>query len=77
MGKEFGIVYDARGGAEVDRFNIFGNPRGSSLRLPTRGRVDPVSGWAGIDAMFLTYADRGSTAALDTRYFVRIECPPL
>jgi hypothetical protein len=77
MGREFGIVYDASGGALVDRFDVFGNPRGGSLYLPNRGRVDRLSGWVDVDTMFLTYADRGKMPALDTRYFVRIDCPSL
>jgi hypothetical protein len=77
MGKEFGIVYDATSGPTVDRFNIFGNPLGSSLRLPTSGRTESTAAWPAIDALFLTYLDRGRQLALDRRMFVRIECPQI
>ena len=57
MGKDFGITYDASTGPLVDRFSIFGNPRGSSLHLPSRGRPGAASAWPRLDATFLTYLD--------------------
>jgi hypothetical protein len=77
MAREFGIAYDPGRGPSVDRFNIFGNPRGGTLRLPTRGHTEATSGWGTVDALFLTYLDRGPSASLDRRTLVRIECPQL
>jgi hypothetical protein len=76
MGKEFGIVYDTSGGPLVDRFNIFGNPRGSSLHLPSRGRPGGASAWPRLDAAFLTYLDRGADSSTDVRRFAVVDCPP-
>ena len=77
MGKEFGIAYDDGGGPTVDRFNIFGNPVGGPLRLPTGGQTEPASAWPAVDALFLTYLDRARPPAPDRRMFVRVECPQL
>ncbi len=77
MDRMFAIVYDAPGGPLADRFDIFGNPRGASLRLPARRRGDRLSALPGIDAVFTTYLDDPPETALDARYFVRIVCPPL
>ena len=75
MGKEFGIVYATSSGPLVDRFTIFGNPRGGSLHLPSRGRSGLVSAWPRVDAMFMTYLDRGTDPASDVRPFAKVDCP--
>jgi hypothetical protein len=76
MGKDFGITYDTSTGPLVDRFSIFGNPRGGSLHLPSRGRPGPTSAWPRVDASFLTYLDRGADASTDVRKFASVDCPP-
>ena len=60
MGKEFGIALRRDERPLVDRFDIFGNPRGTSLHLPSRGRTDrALRPGRTVDAAFLTYLDRG------------------
>jgi len=76
MGKDFGITYDTSTGPLVDRFSIFGNPRGSSLHLPSRGRPGAASAWPRLDATFLTYLDRGADPSTDVRKFASVDCPP-
>jgi hypothetical protein len=77
MGKEFSIAYDATSGPLVDRFTVFGLPKGSSLHLPSRGRSGGASAWPLIDAAYLTYLDRGPDAAGDQRYLAKVDCPEL
>jgi hypothetical protein len=77
MGKEFSITYDASSGPLVDRFTIFGLPKGSSLHLPSRGRSGGASAWPLIDAAYLTYLDRGPDPAMDQRFFAKVDCPEL
>jgi hypothetical protein len=54
---------------------VFGNPTGSSLHLPSRGRSGGVSAWPLVDAAYLTYLDRGSEPSMDKRYFAKVDCP--
>jgi hypothetical protein len=76
MGKDFGITYDTATGPLVDRFSIFGNPLGSSLHLPSRGRPGPLSAWPRVDASFMTYLDRGVDPSTDVRKYALVDCPP-
>jgi hypothetical protein len=76
MGNDFGITYDTSTGPLVDRFNIFGNPLGSSLHLPSRGRPGPTGSWPRVNASFVTYLDRGADASTDVRKFAAVDCPP-
>jgi hypothetical protein len=77
MGKQFGLIYDAPEGPIADRFDIFGNPQGTSLRLPGARRIDRLSALPDLDAAFFTYLSGPAGSPLDVRYFVRIECSPL
>jgi hypothetical protein len=77
MGRQFGLIYDAPEGPIADRFDIFGNPQGASLRLPGARRTDRLSALPDLDAAFFTYLSGPAGSPLDVRYFVRIECSPL
>jgi hypothetical protein len=54
-------------GPEVVRYDLFGDPRGRALYLPSvSGHTGPVSAWADLDAVYVTYLDmaRASTAGV-------------
>jgi hypothetical protein len=75
MNKEFGIAYDARTGPQVDRFTVFGEPKGASLFLPVQGRPGPASAWSTQDAFFITYLDQDPTGGAKTaRKLVKVQC---
>jgi hypothetical protein len=84
MEKDFALAYAALSGPQIDRFNVFGTPRGASLYLPTAGRVAGISGWSTHGAMFLTYLDQTTSAAggvstgndlRNQRYLIKVMCP--
>lgn len=57
-GYEFTIGLARPRGLEVLRFDIFADPRGRALYLPSvSGNTGPVSAWVGSDAVYVTYLD--------------------
>jgi hypothetical protein len=66
-GYEFTIGLARSRGLEVLRFDIFADPRGTALFLPSvSGNTGPVSAWVGSDAVYVTYLDMpGSSSRAD------------
>jgi hypothetical protein len=63
-GYEFTIGLDRSKGPEVVRFNIFSDPRGEPLFLPSlSGHTGPVSTWVGPDLTYVTYLDFSGPSA--------------
>jgi len=57
-GYEFTIGLARSRGLEVLRFDIFADPRGQALYLPSAsGNTGPASAWVGSDAVYVTYLD--------------------
>jgi hypothetical protein len=69
-GYEFTIGLDRAKGPEVVRFNIFSDPRGQPLFLPSQsGRTGPVSAWVGPDLTYVTYLDiSGPASGIDAAH---------
>ena len=57
-GYEFTLGLARPQGPEVVRFDVFADPRGMALYLPSvSGNTGPVSAWVGSDAAYVTYLD--------------------
>jgi hypothetical protein len=79
VGKDFAITFEATTGPQVNRFDVFGNPVGSTLHLPVDGTPGPVSAWPGRDAFFETYLDlprlgAGAPPSARRRLFLKSTC---
>jgi hypothetical protein len=78
VGNDFAITYEFKTGPQVDRFDVFGNPRGATLHLPIDGAPGPVSGWPALNHFFVTYLDQpiasGTTSKPKKRLFVKVSC---
>jgi hypothetical protein len=84
-GYEFTLGLVRSSGPEVVRFDVFADPRGRALYLPSvSGRTGLVSSWVGSDAVHVTYLDMpGSSARTDAaappgshRFLVTVVSPP-
>jgi hypothetical protein len=78
MGRDFGLLLRRATGPELWRLDVYGNPRGAALALPSaRGDVGPVAWSPGDAALWLTYLDRAAPgmSAQDQRYFLKVTCP--
>ena len=66
-GYEFTLGLARPQGTEVVRFDVFADPRGRALYLPSAsGNTGPVSAWVGSDAAYVTYLDlAGSSRQAD------------
>jgi hypothetical protein len=66
-GYEFTLGMARPQGPEVVRFDVFADPRGRALYLPSAsGNTGPVSAWVGSDAAYVTYLDiSGSSRQAD------------
>ena len=83
-GFDFTIGLVRSRGPEVVRFDVFADPMGRALYLPSvSGNTGPVSAWVGSDAVYVTYLDMpGSSAHGDAavptgsqRYLVTVLSP--
>lgn len=78
-GFEFTVGMLSSKGPVVMGFNLFSDPKGKTLRLPSAaGRVGPVSSWVGADATWVTYLDMPVQArtAPATRLLVKVTPSP-
>ena len=84
VGYEFTIGLVGSRGPEVRRFDLFADPKGRPLYLPSvAGNTDLISSWVGNDAVYVTYLDMpGSSTRADAavsgasqRYLVTVLSP--
>ncbi len=78
-GFEFTVGMLGSKGPEVRGFNLFSDPKGKTLHLPSAaGKVGPVSSWVGTDATWVTYLDMPDEVATTpaTRFLVKVTPSP-
>ncbi len=80
IGNDVTIGLARNNGPEVVRFDLFANPKGRSLHLPSvQAETGPVSAWVGPDTTYVTYLDQGDAADAGPqdiqRYLVAVQAP--